>query len=68
MQELKVEQRTAMGKIESATLAVCLMFEMKNPESKYKPFFELMPANFDDIPVMFTDAEKNLLRGTSLYD
>ena len=57
-----------MGKIESATLAAFLMYEMKNPESKFTHFFKLLPANFDDIPVMFSEKEKEYLAGTTIYD
>ena len=45
-----------------------MLYEMKKPESKFKHFFKLLPANFDDVPVMFSAEEKSYLVGTTIFD
>ena len=66
--DYKIEERVGLGKSESANLAVYMLYEMKKPDSKFVPFFKLLPANFDDVPTMFSQQELSYLVGTTIFD
>ena len=46
---------------EQIALNLCMMQEMKDPESKFKPYLDILPTNFDNFPVRFTKDEMELL-------
>jgi hypothetical protein len=54
------------GSVEQACLALYITIEKKNPNSKYKNYFDTMPATYDDFPVMFSDETLKLVQGTNL--
>ena len=46
-------------------LAIILYQEMKNPHSRFKPYFKLYPKDVSNFPLFYDDTEELLSRGTS---
>lgn len=47
-------------------LSAFIALEMKNPDSKYKEFLETWPSSSDEFPVMYSQDQLDLLKGTTL--
>lgn len=49
-------------------IAIFLMTEMHNPESKWKPYLDIYPRMVNGFPMFYTEAEKLLLKGTPMLE
>lgn len=47
-----------------ATIAFILLLEMHNPNSFYRPYFDILPEDMSSYPVLFTNKELEQLNGT----
>jgi hypothetical protein len=36
-----------------------------SPDEKYKPYFEALPTDLSDFPILFTEKELKFLKGTN---
>lgn len=45
-------------------LAIYLLQEKKNPNTKFQLYFEILPKNFNNFPIFFKEHEKKLLEGS----
>lgn len=48
-------------------LVAYILTEWKNPESKFKNYFDTMPQTYDEFPICFTDELYELVKGTNLH-
>ncbi|CAG8438358.1 9829_t:CDS:2 [Acaulospora morrowiae] len=48
-------------------LIICMMYESKNNNSLWKPYFDILPSEFNT-PMFWNDVELDELRGTGVID
>jgi tetratricopeptide (TPR) repeat protein len=54
------------GSINQVTLSIYVCVEKKNPNNTFKNFFGVLPQNYDDFPIMFSEETLQLVVGTNL--
>ena len=45
-------------------IAAMMLEEMSKPESKWQPYFDLLPKDVSEYPIMFDDAQLKMLEGS----
>ena len=48
-------------------LAVIFYQEMHNPNTRFKPYFDILPKSYRSFPVFYTEQEMKLIKGTNQY-
>ena len=46
--------------------SVALMEEVRNPDSKWKPYLDILPKDVSNFPLMYTQEEEKYLKGSYL--
>ena len=52
----------------SSYIAIMLLQELHNPDSRYRVWLDLLPNAYLDSPLFFTEGEKDFLIGSSFKD
>jgi len=45
-------------------LSSFILLELNNPNSKWKHYLDILPKNFDNFPIFFSDEEKSYFKGS----
>lgn len=62
-----LKEKFGEGNMGHLILILYLLTELRNPDAKFKHYFETMPKSYDEFPVMFTDELMELVKGTNLF-
>jgi histone-lysine N-methyltransferase SETD3 len=69
VQESEIARRMADSGVQlvnqQSKFAVFLLWEMRNPDSWWKPYIDILPASFADVPLFFNANELAWLNGSS---
>ena len=49
-------------------LCTFVMQERRKPETEWNAYIDILPKNFDNFPIFFTDEEKKWLEGSPFLD
>lgn len=49
-------------------ITIYILSEMHNPDSKLKPYLDVFPNTADNFPILFSEQEKSLLKGTYMQN
>jgi len=41
-----------------------ILLEQRNPHTKWKHYLEILPKNYENFPIFFTEEEKNCFKGS----
>jgi histone-lysine N-methyltransferase SETD3 len=65
--EIFTKLKEEMGLDESSIVTLFIMYEKANPNSKWKPYFDILPSTLPTYPLYFSDSALEKLNGTTLY-
>eukprot|EP01119_Soliformovum_irregulare_P008765 TRINITY_DN21872_c0_g2_i2.p1 TRINITY_DN21872_c0_g2~~TRINITY_DN21872_c0_g2_i2.p1 ORF type:complete len:331 (+),score=88.52 TRINITY_DN21872_c0_g2_i2:183-1175(+) len=62
-----IRENDALSDDPLSTLCLFVMYEGQNPKSKWKPYLDILPKEYD-MPTEWTNEEIELLKGFKIYD
>jgi len=57
-------EKSLLHKPAHCFLAVMILEEMGDPESQWQPYFDLLPKDVSEYPILFDDAQLKMLEGS----
>ena len=49
-------------------LSTYIMQERRKPDTIWEPYIDILPKNYSNFPIFFTDEEKQFLKGSAFLD
>jgi len=60
----KIQQSGCQLYSDHSWLAACLLQEKYNPKSKWKPYIDILPVHYRNVPIFFDEEDLKMLKGS----